>query len=268
VTNRTRLVILGVVAVVGSVSLLGRSQNWLAAQQRDYRARLEAATTHGEWVKYVGDGGDTVRAYLAYPERPDVAPAMIVIHEIFGLSDWIRTVVDDFAARGYVTIAPDLLTRRGGTTGADAARRIIADLPRDSLTVDLDATLAYVGSLKAVDPEAVGVIGFCWGGRRAFDYATNNQTIQAAVVCYGSAPSPESMGRIAAPILGVYAENDARINREIPAVEQAMAEAAKDYRYRIYPGTGHGFLRRGTPADEVERAWEDIYRFLDAQLAR
>ena len=236
------------------------------AGHRDYIAVLEAAPTHGEWVKYTGAGGDTVIAYIAYPERSDRAPAMIVIHEIFGLSDWVRTVADKLADEGYVAITPDLLSRRGGTEAAENARRLIRDLPPDSITVDVGATFDYLGSLKAVRADAIGVIGFCWGGRQSFRYATNNRRLKAAVVCYGSAPELSTLERIAAPVLGVYAENDARINADLPEVEQAMRAKDKSYRYTIYPGAGHAFLRRGEPVQEVERAWRDIFAFLAAKL--
>jgi carboxymethylenebutenolidase len=231
-------------------------------------AALKQPDLHSEWVKYVGKGGDTVSAYLVYPERPDPGPAVIVIHEIFGLSDWVRTVADSLAASGFVAIAPNLLTRRGGTTNADSARLVIRDLPPDSITVDLDATQAYLQSLKAVRRDAIGVIGFCWGGSQSFRYATNNPGLRAAVVCYGGGPDSTSFSRIRAPVLGVYAENDARINAALPDIERGMAAAGKRYSKTIYPGTGHGFLRTRLPADVAAGAWSDVIRFLKAELER
>jgi carboxymethylenebutenolidase len=223
---------------------------------------------HSEWVKYTGRGGDTVSAYLVYPERPDPGPAVIVIHEIFGLSDWVRSVADSLAAAGFVAIAPDLLTRRGGTTTADSARRVIRDLPPDSITVDLDATVAYLQGIKAVRRDAIGVIGFCWGGSQSFRYATNNPNLKAAVVCYGGAPDSTAFGRIRAPVFGVYGENDARITAAVPDVEKAMHAAGKRYTKTVYPGTGHGFLRTREPADVAAGAWGDIVRFLETELGR
>jgi carboxymethylenebutenolidase len=259
------LIAVAVILIIG-VAVLAIGPSVFSRAQRDYREQLEAATTHGEWVRVAGAGGDTVVGYLAYPERPDPAPGVIVIHEIFGLTDWVRTVVDDFAARGYVAIAPDLLSRRGGTPSPDEARRLISELPRDSVWVDLDATFEYLRSLPAVRGEAIGVIGFCWGGRRSFGYAAQNPRLRAAVVCYGSTPGPEALSRIEAPVLGVYAENDARINEEIPQTVAAMRDLEKRYEYAVYPGTGHGFLRRGEPAGQVERGWTDIFAFLQETL--
>jgi carboxymethylenebutenolidase len=112
------------------------------------------------------------------------------------------------------------------------------------------------------------VIGFCWGGGQSFRYATNNTELAAAVVCYGPAPSESALARIGAPVLGVYGENDARINAGIQDAEQAMRELGKPYRYTIYDGAGHAFLRRGEPAGEVDRAWRDIYGFLGETIGR
>jgi carboxymethylenebutenolidase len=221
-----------------------------------------SADIHGEWVRYTGRGGDTVLAYLAYPERPDPGPGIIVIHEIFGLSDWVRSVADSLAVAGYVAIAPDLLTRRGTTAKLEEARRVISTLPPDSITADLDATYAYLQSLKAVRRDAIGVIGFCWGGGQSFRYATNNPALKAAVVCYGPGADTASMARIRAPVFGVYAENDARITASVPDVERAMQAAARRYTKTIYPGTGHGFLRTREPAAVAEGAWRDIVAFL------
>ncbi|HMG19006.1 MAG TPA: dienelactone hydrolase family protein, partial [Gemmatimonadales bacterium] len=162
---------------------------------------------HAEYVKYLS-GRDTITAYLAYPERPTPAPAVIVIHEIFGMSDFVRQTTEQLAKDGFVAIAPDLLSRRGGTPAlGDSARRVISSLPPDSVTADLDATQAYLKTLKAVRPDAIGVIGFCWGGGQSFRYATNNAALRAFVVCYGPSPRAEDIARIRAKGLGVYAEN-------------------------------------------------------------
>jgi carboxymethylenebutenolidase len=223
---------------------------------------------HAEYVKYLS-GKDTLTAYLAYPERRDPAPAVIVIHEIFGLSDFIRQTTEQLAKDGFVAIAPDLLSRRGGTPAAgDSARRLIGSLLPDSVTADLDATFGYLKGVKAARGDRIGVIGFCWGGAQSFRYATNNPNLRAFVVCYGSASNLADVGRIRAKGLGVYAENDARVNANLADVETALRQAGKDYRYTIYPGTGHGFLRsRDNPAS-ADSAWHAIVRFFSAELRR
>src|SRR5256712_2332755 len=165
---------------------------------------------HSEYVKFLS-GKDTITAYLAYPERSQPAPAVIVIHEIFGMSDFVRQTTEQLAKDGFVAIAPDLLSRRGGTPASqDSARKLIATLNADTVTADLEATRAYLKTVKAARANDVGVIGFCWGGGQSFRYATNVPELKAFVVCYGPAPTPADMAKIRAQGLGVYAENDTR----------------------------------------------------------
>src|SRR5881628_28697 len=223
---------------------------------------------HTEYVKYLS-GKDTITAYLAYPERKDPAPAVLVIHEIFGLSDFIRQTTEQLARDGFVAIAPDLLSRRGGTPASpDSARRLIAGLEPDTLTRDLDATAAYVKRLKAVRPERVGVIGFCWGGGQSFRYATNNPSLRAFVVCYGPGPEALAIARIRAKGLGVYAENDARIDAGLAEVDAAIRTYHKTYRYTVYPGVGHGFLRTREKPEVADSAWGHVIRFFRETLER
>ena len=225
-----------------------------------------ASDIHAEYIKYLS-GKDSITAYLAYPERSDPAPAVIVIHEIFGLSDFIRQTTEQLAKDGFVAIAPDLLSRTGGTPAAgDSARRMISGLPPDQVTADLDAARAYLKGVKAARANAVGVIGFCWGGGQSFRYATNAPELKAFVVCYGPSPNPADMAKIRAKGLGVYAENDARINAGLNDAAAAMKAAGKEYPYTIYPGVGHGFLRSRDKPEVADSAWKTIITFFQAQL--
>jgi carboxymethylenebutenolidase len=224
------------------------------------------ADVHAEYVRFPS-GRDTITAYLAYPERKDRAPAVVVIHEIFGLSDFIRQTTEQLAKDGFVAIAPDLLSRRGGTPPSpDDARKLIAGLDPDTVTKDLDATVAYVKHVKAARPERVGVIGFCWGGGQSFRYATNNPSLAAFVVCYGPGPDATSIARIRAKGLGVYAENDERIKAGLPDVDAAIRTYHKSYRYTVYPGVGHGFLRTREKPEVADSAWRDVIRFFRESL--
>ena len=224
------------------------------------------ADIHAEYVKYLS-GKDSITAYLAYPERPGPAPAVIVIHEIFGMSDFIRQTTEQLARDGFVALAPDLLSRRGGTpTSPDDARRLIAELNPDTITQDLDAAAAYVRGLKAARADRLGVIGFCWGGGQSFRYATNNPALRAFVVCYGPSPKAEKLARIRARGLGVYAENDARINAGLGDAVTALKQAGKDYRYTVYPGVGHGFLRSREKPEVADSAWRAVVRFFRENL--
>jgi len=231
--------------------------------------RLSPPDIHAEYVKYVS-GKDTITAYIAYPERPTAAPGVIVIHEIFGLSDFVRLTTEQLAKDGFVAIAPDLLSRGGGTPAAgDSARQRIVALPPDQVTADLDATQRYLTTIKAVRGDAIGVIGFCWGGGQSFRYATNNSALKAFVVCYGPSPNPlADIGRIRAKGLGVYAENDARINAGLTEMAAAVKQAGKDYQYGSIPAVGHGFLRARDKPEVADSAWHTVIAFFRAQLEK
>ena len=236
------------------------------------RAAPPPPTTHGEWV-YIRKGADSIRAYVAYPERKDKAPGVIVIHEIFGLTDWEPTVADRLAKEGLVAVVPDLLSSKHGKSpeNEDEGRKLIGELEPERITADLDATYAYVNSLAAVRKGDIGTIGFCWGGGQSFRYATNNPSLKAVVVCYGPAPDTADMRRIKAPVLGIYGEDDARINASLPEVNAAMEQHGKTFSQEVYPGTGHGFLkpgRQGNDGPQPERAWKRILEFYRARLGK
>lgn len=233
---------------------------------------LDAVTTHGEWI-YIKRGTDSIRAYVAYPERSDKAPGIIVIHEIFGLTDWEPSVADKLAKDGFVAILPDLLSSKFGMTpaNADSGRKLVAQLEPERVTADLDAVYAWLNSQPSVKQESIGTIGFCWGGGQSFRYATNNPRLKAAVVCYGPAPDSAALKRIQARVLGVYGENDARINASLPSVDSTLKAEKKSFQFDTYPGTGHGFLkpgRQGSDGPQVERAWERIIAFYRETLGR
>lgn len=229
------------------------------------------ADTHGEWVAFTNAAGETIPAYVAWPERKDRAPTVIVIHQIYGLTQWETTVVDKLAGRGYVAVAPDLLASRYGKSpeSADSARKLFAGLTAERIAGDLDATAAWVDTLPGAERGNMATIGFCWGGQQSFAYATHNPKLKAVVVCYGPAPDSAAMARIAAPILGVYAENDARVNDPLPQVSGTMQALGKPFTYDFYPGTGHGFLtpgRTGNDTDQPALAWERIFAFYAQHL--
>jgi carboxymethylenebutenolidase len=258
-------------AAVAAVALVaGAAGAW--AVKRPPARRLDPVTTHGEWVKYAR-GSDSIRAYVAYPERKTRAPAVIVIHEIFGLTDWEPTVADRLAKEGYVAIVPDLLSSKHGRSPADAdsGLKLVGELEPERITADLDATYGYVNALPAVEKDHIGTIGFCWGGGQSFRYATNNPNLRAVVVCYGPPPDTATMRRIQAPVLGVYGESDERINSTLPTVVAAMQSDGKTFTHEVYPGTGHGFLkpgRQGSDGPQVERAWKRILEFYRARLGK
>lgn len=233
--------------------------------------RHDEVTTHGETVWVKRPAGDSVRIYVAYPERKDRAPAVIVIHENQGLTAWEPTVADKLAGNGYVAAAVDLPSAMFGLYPADSGRAYMSRLTPDGVTASLDAVYEYLNGLGAVKRDQVGVIGFCWGGGQTFRYATNNPKLRAAVVCYGPAPDSTALARINAKVLGVYGEGDARINSQLPAVVEQMKRLGKSFAPDSYPGTGHGFLkpgRRGNDTDQPDKAWARILTFLGETLQK
>ena len=233
--------------VLTTLAILGAS----ASAQDWAKARLEKSPRHLEWVK-VKHGNREVNCFIAYPEVKDKATAVVVIHEIFGLTDWARGVTDQLAEDGYIAIAPDLLSGTapggGGTAelgSGDAVRKAISSLPPDQITADLNAVVDYVSKLPACNSK-VAVVGFCWGGGETFRFATNNKSIKAAFSFYGPPPDKaEDIARITVPVYGFYAGNDSRINAAIPKTVELMKSAGKSYEPVTYDGAGHGFMRAG-----------------------
>jgi carboxymethylenebutenolidase len=229
-----------------------------AAAQDWAKARLEKSPRHLEWVK-VKNGGREVKCFIAFPEVKDKATAVVVIHEIFGLTDWVRGVADQLAEAGYIAIAPDLLSGMapggGGTAeigSGDAVRGAIMKLPADQVTADLNAAADYVGKLPACNGK-VAVGGFCWGGGQTFRYATNNKNLKAAFAFYGTGPEKdEDIDKVSCPVYGFYGGNDARVNATIPKSTELMKKHGKSYDPVIYDGAGHGFMRAGEAPDANE----------------
>jgi carboxymethylenebutenolidase len=238
---------LGVALVaVGLLAAPAWGQDWA-------KAKLQKSPRHGEWVK-VKHGKREVQSYVVYPEVKNKATAVVVIHEIFGLSDWARLLADELAEAGYIAIAPDLLSGMGPKGGGTEALgkdvgRAIRDLPPNQITADLNAVADYVAKLPACNGK-VAACGFCWGGGQVFRFATNRPDLKAAFVFYGAFPhTKDQLARIQCPVYGFYGENDARINTTIPATKEAMKAAGKTYEAVIYPGAGHGFMRAGEAPD-------------------
>jgi carboxymethylenebutenolidase len=201
-------------------------------------------------------GQREVNCFITYPEVKNKAAAVVVIHEIFGLTDWARGVTDELAEAGYIAIAPDLLSGAapggGGTAelgGVDGARRAIASLPADQVTADLKAAADYVAKLPAGNGQ-VAVAGFCWGGAQAFSFAAKDPALKAAFVFYGTPPAKsEDFARIGCPVYGFYGGNDARVTQTVPSASEQMKAAGKTYEPVAYEGAGHGFMRAGEAPD-------------------
>jgi len=230
----------------------------------DARARLAASPRHAEWVVVRTGPGDSVRAWVVYPERRDRAPVVLVVHEIFGLTDWVRAVADQLAADGFLAIAPDLLTMkdvpaRGTEPDPDSARAAIRTLAPEDIHRQLLAVAEYGMKLPAAQAR-YGIVGFCWGGAVAFAHAARSPSLGAAVVYYGSSPGAEELARVRAPVLGLYGEDDARVNATIAPADSALRARGRTYEHHIFAGAGHGFLRAqdgraGANLAASRRAW-------------
>ncbi len=221
------------------------------------KARLEKSPRHGEWVD-VKNGDRTVHCFIVYPEVKDKATAVIVIHEIFGLTDWARGVADQLAEAGYIAIAPDFLSGMGPNGGGtssfpdgDAVRNSFSKLPPAQVIGDLNATADFVKGLPSASGK-IAVAGFCWGGGQSFRFACNRPDLSAAMVFYGPPPPASEMEKIKCPVYGFYGGNDARITATVPQTEKSMKAAGKTYEPVTYDGAGHGFMRAGEQPDAQE----------------
>jgi carboxymethylenebutenolidase len=256
------------------VAALGLGATSLCAQDWARKA-VDQSPRRREWITVKHDGR-SVESMVAYPQSKGKAPAMVVIHEIFGMTDWVENVADEFAEAGFITVAPDLLSGmapNGGRTkdfpaagggGFGPAAQSIMKLSPDQVTADLNAVADYCKSLSACNGK-VCVVGFSWGGGECFRFATSRKDLSAAFVFYGNSPKAEAIPSIQAPVYGFYAGTDTRINGGIPQTQEQMKAAGKFYEIATYEGSAHGFMRSGeqpnaSEADKKARdaAWAKI----------
>jgi carboxymethylenebutenolidase len=246
----------------------------LPPDEANAKAALEKSPRHREWAEVKSPGRDKpLKVYVAYPERKENAPVVIVIHEIFGETDWIKAVADQLAAEGFIAVAPDLLTgmgKNGGDTdsfdGREAVMNAVRGLKPDRVMSDLDAVRDYAIKLPAANGKSA-CIGFCWGGTQSFAYAAHQPKLDAAVVYYGTKPDSASAAGVAAPVIGFYGGDDARVTATVEPTAQAMKSAGKMFLPNIYEGAGHGFLRQqdgknGKNMEASEKAWPATIEFL------
>jgi len=242
------------------------------------KAALEKSPRHGEYVDIkLPSGGAPVRAWVAYPERKDKAGVVILIHEIYGLSDWLRGVADQLARDGFIALAPDLISGfgpNGGGTESAASRddvvKLVRALTPEDATARLNAVREYALKIPAANGK-VATIGFCWGGGRSFAYAASQPALNAAVVFYGTSPEAADLAKIKAPVLGHYGGDDARVNATVGPAEEEMKKLGKTYEPHTYEGAGHGFLRAqdgrdGANLKATQRAWPRTVAFLKQHL--
>jgi carboxymethylenebutenolidase len=266
------------VSASSTVSVAVVSNDKLPPGEDGAKARLESSTRHGEYVNVRLSGTDqTVRTWVVYPERKDKAPVVIVIHEIYGLSDWVRSVADQLAADGFIGVAPDLISGMGpgggGTESAESRDQVVGlirNLTPEVVAARLNAVREYAVNLPAASGKSA-TIGYCWGGSRSFEAAASVGSLNAAVVYYGGSPDSTLLSRVHAPVLGLYGGDDARVNATIEPANAVMKKLGKVYEYEIYEGAGHGFLRaqsgrEGANMRATEKAWPRMLEFLRKYL--
>jgi carboxymethylenebutenolidase len=237
------------------VSLLDES---LPPSNNAAPARLAASPRHAEWVKIAWEPGspDSLMAWIVYPKTSNAkTPVVVVVHEIFGLSTWVRGVADQVAADGFIAIAPDLESRvRGGPStvelSGDSARKLIANVGIPERNKGIVAAANYAMSQPSAAPR-FAVIGYCWGGSTTWAAAVNNaKGFSGGVAFYGSFPFPpsgppsaDSMAKIQKPMMLLSGSKDARIGASMPVIDSMMKAMGKDYYGKNYEGAIHGFLR-------------------------
>ena len=236
----------------------------LPAGATTVKPRLQSSPRHGEWAMIRTGPSDSVRAWIVYPERSTKAPVVVVIHEIYGLSTWVRGVADQLAADGFIAVAPDLLTGKapldGDTLTQSVATSAIITLKREDVQRQLEAVARFGMALPAALPQ-YGIVGFCWGGSTSFAHAVESPLgLGAAVVYYGTSPATPELQRVKVPVLGLYAGDDERVNATVPAADTALRTLGRVYEPHIFPGAGHGFLRaqdgkEGANLRASEQAW-------------
>lgn len=250
--------------------------NSLPADEAGAMARLQSSPRHGEWVTIRTGAQDSIRAWVVYPERKTKAPVVLVVHEIFGLTPWIRNVADQLAAEGFLAVAPDLLTMKNLPGFPDSVDKQVATAAIRTLqSADVQRQLSVIADYAMGLPSAMktyGIVGFCWGGAVSFQHAASAPRLGASVVYYGAPPSG-GVSTVRAPVLGLYGGSDARIDATIPATDSAMRAAGKTYVYHIYEGAGHGFLRQqtgqtGANATATANAWPETLAWFRKYLGK
>jgi carboxymethylenebutenolidase len=224
-------------------------------------------------IKYPSTDETAISAYLTRPKGNDGHPAVLVIHEWDGIKEHIRDVARRLAKAGYVALAPDLLSRSGGTSSFSTQEAAIAagrKLDDEMITKDLTGGINYLKRQSFVRANRIGVIGFCWGGGKALLFTTRSKDLSASVIYYGSNPSNlEDVKNISAPVLGQYGGADERITSAVPKLDDAMKKYGKSFEYKVYPGAPHAFNSDVSPSyreDAAKEAWSRTLEFFKMHL--
>jgi carboxymethylenebutenolidase len=230
-------------------------------------------TLESKTVQFPGKAG-TIWAYHSRPKTGTNLPAVIVVHENRGLNPHIEDVARRLARQGYIALAPDYLSRHGGTAKIPDAQKGIGNIrdlaPAQAVSEDTEAAVAYLKGQPGVRADRVGVVGFCWGGQMAFHIGTQIRGLKAVTVFYGRTPNHELLQQIEAPILAHYGEEDKGITDAVPETAEAMKRYGKSFTYKIFPKAKHAFHNETNPeryhAEAAKEAWEHTLAFFAQHL--
>jgi carboxymethylenebutenolidase len=241
--------------------------------EENARAALDKSPRHGEWIDIYYNSKTAIRTWIVYPERKDKAPVVLLIHEIFGLSDWMRSVADQLAKEGFIVVAPDLISGFGPNGGGsssvssrDSVVMLIRSLSEEETYRRLDSVRVFATHLPAANGKCA-TVGFCWGGGRSFGYACIRPDLKAAVVYYGTSPDSAELTTLNVPVLGLYGGDDARVGATVEPASIEIKKLGKIFENEMYEGAGHGFLRAQSERDganlrATEKAWPRMLAFL------
>jgi carboxymethylenebutenolidase len=216
-------------------------------------------------------GKETVSAYLAVPSLEGPHPALVIIHEWWGLNDWVKEQARKFAENGYVTLAVDLY-RGKVATDSELAHELSRGLPQDRALRDMKGAFDYLAARPDVDRSKIGSVGWCMGGGYSLALAINEPRLAACIINYGHLTTdPADIAKIHAPILGNFGGQDRGITPDdVHAFDDAMHKAGKKCDVKIYPDAGHAFEnpnnKDGYRADDAEDAWIRMNEFLATTL--
>lgn len=218
----------------------------------------------------IPSGKETIKAYIAIPEKEGKHPAVVVVHEWWGLNDQIKGAADRLAKAGYVAIVPDLYRGKVGQD-AESAHELMRGLPEERAVADIKATADFLGKHERVAGKSFGVVGFCMGGRLSLLSAIDDSRFQATVLCYGRPETdPEKLNKLAGPVLAIFGGADNGIGPEQhEAFRQGMEKAVKKLEIKVYDGAGHAFMNekgRNYKEEATTDAWKHILEFFDKSL--
>lgn len=218
-------------------------------------------------------GEETVTGYIAFPEGKGPFPAVILIHEWWGLNDWMKANAKKFADRGYLALAIDLY-RGELPADQDAAHELMRGLPEDRATRDVQAAFAYLVSHPEAKHNQIGVIGWSMGGGYSLQAAVVIPELAAAVINYGRLiTDADLIDKINCPLLGIFGGKDRGIPvKDVEAFKNACKKADKDVTIQIYSNAGHAFINENNAkayhAKDAKNAWEKTFAFLEKKLKK